>query len=218
MTTRSVTSAGLSDKVLLRKILFTCGILSSLYYVGLNILVPIGFDGYSYASYTVSELSAIDSPTRQIWVLLAPVYTLLFAAFGWGVWQSAGENRNVRVVGALIVVYCAINTYWPPMHLRGNEPTLTDTLHIIWAMIAVLFMMTMMGFGAAAFDKRFRIYTIASMALHVIFGFLTTLEAPNIPRNLPTPFIGVWERINIGVFMLWVIVLAVGLWRKENRI
>jgi hypothetical protein len=31
--------------------------------------------------------------------------------------------------------------------------------------------------------------------------------------NLPTPWIGLWERINISVFLMWVVVLAAVLWR-----
>jgi len=42
---------------------------------------------------------------------------------------------------------------------------------------------------------------------------LTFLEAPRLQANLPTPWIGLWERINITVFLLWVGVLATVLWR-----
>lgn len=79
-----------------RKFLLSCGIVSSMLYMGMNIFVPRLFDGYSPVSQTVSELSAIDAPTRQLWVLLAMLYILLFAAFGWGVWKSASGNRKLR--------------------------------------------------------------------------------------------------------------------------
>jgi hypothetical protein len=35
--------------------------------------------------------------------------------------------------------------------------------------------------------------------------------------NEPTPWIGVWERINIGVYMLWVVVLAIALLRDQVK-
>ena len=41
-----------------------------------------GYQGYSFASQTIGELSAIGAPTRQLWVPLGIVYTLLVAAFG----------------------------------------------------------------------------------------------------------------------------------------
>ena len=182
----------------------------------MNIFVPMQFEGYRIPSQTVSELSAIDAPTRTLWVLLAIVYILLFAAFGWGVRKSADGNRSLRIVASLIMIYVVINLYWPPMHLRGNKPSLTDTLHIIWAMITILLMMFIMGFGAAALGKGFRFYTIATFVVFITFGILIGTEAPGIPRNLPTPHIGIWERINIGAYMLWVIVFAMALLHRQK--
>ena len=196
--------------------LLICGILSSLLYVLMNIFVPMRFEGYSLATQTVSELSAIAAPTRTLWVSLAIVYILLFAAFGWGVWKSADGNRSLRIVARLILVYVIINLYWPPMHLRGNEPTLTDTLHIVWAMATLLLMMLIMGFGAAALGRPFRFYTIATFVVFIAFGILIGTEAPGIPKNLPTPRIGFWERINIGAYMLWVIVFAIALLPRKK--
>lgn len=203
------------DPGVARKVLLSCGIFSSIWYVAINIIVPALYDGYSISSLTVSELSAIGAPTRILWVLLVTPYPLLLAAFGWGVLQSAGGKRSLKIVGSLVIAYCVFNFYWPPMHQRGLEPSLTDSLHIAWAGVTVLFMIAMMAFGAVANGIRFRIYTIVSIALHFIFGVLTSLEAPQIPTNGPTPFIGVWERINIAVFMVWIVVLAVML-RTKN--
>lgn len=200
----------------MKKALLICGILSSIWYVAINIYVPIQDERYSIVTQTVSELSAIDAPTRVLWISLVMLYPVLFAAFGWGVLQSASGNRPLRVTGILIIVYCIINFYWPPMHLRGNEPTLTDTLHIVWAMMALLGMMLMMGFGAVALGKGFRIYTIATFVVFIVFGILIGVEAPGIPENLPTPHIGIWERINMGAFFLWVVVFAVALLQKEK--
>ena len=198
------------------KNLLICGILSSLLYVLMNIFVPLLFEGYNIPSQTVSELSAINAPTRTLWVFLAIVYILLFAAFGWGVWKSANGNRSLRIVATLIMVYAIINVYWPPMHLRGNEPTLTDTLHIVWAMVTITMMMLIMGVGAAALGKSFRLYTIATFIVFLTFGVLIGIEAPGIPKNLPTPRIGIWERFNIGAYMLWVIMFAIALLHRQK--
>ena len=200
----------------MQQALLLCGIASSLWYMVINVYVPTRYEGYSLASFTVSELSAIGAPTRPLWVLLVLAYPLLFAAFGWGVLQMTRGNKRLQFTAGLIIAYSLFNIYWPPMHTRGTEPTLTDTLHITWAIITVLLMIAIMAFGATALGKGFRIYTISSIALHMIFGVLTGLEAPNIPLNGPTPTIGVWERINIAVFMIWVVVFAVVLLRREN--
>ena len=77
-------------------------------------------------------------------------------------------------------------------------------------------MLLAIAFGAAAFGKRFRLYSIASLVILVASGALTFLDAPRIAANLPTPWVGVWERINLGVFLLWVVVLATALLRARN--
>ena len=203
---------------MLRKVLLICGIVSSLLYVAMNVFVAMQWEGYSSASQSVSELSAIGAPTRPLWVLLGIAYTLLVTVFGWGVWGSARRNRPLRVVGGLMVAYGVIGLAWPfaPMHLRGAEFTLTDTMHIVFAMVTVLLMLLAIGFGAVAFGKRFRIYSIATMVILVAFGALTGLDGPRIAASLPTPWVGIWERINIGVFLLWVVVLAVALLRVQD--
>lgn len=195
-----------------------CGIVSSLLYVAMNIVGAMQFEGYDSASQAVSELFAIGAPSRPVWVLLGIVYQVLVIAFGWGVWASAGRNRALRVVGGLLLAYGVVGLAAPffPMHMRGAGVTLTDTMHKILTMVTVLLMLTAIGFGAAAFRKWFRFYSIATIVILLVFGALTGLEAPRIEANLPTPWVGVTERINIGVFLLWVVVLAVALLRTQG--
>jgi len=206
---------------MVRKLFLICGILSSLLYVAMNALIPMRWEGYSIASQTVSELSAIDAPTRPLWVPLGMVYTLLVAAFGWSIWASAAGNRRLRVVGGLLAACGVLGLFWPPMHLRevlaAGGKTFTDTLHIVWTVVSNLLTVLAMGFAAAALGKRFRLYSIATIVLLLAFGVLTGVDAPRVEANLPTPWIGVWERINIAAWMLWIVVLAVALLRQIPR-
>lgn len=198
--------------------LLACGVLSSLYYVGLNAFVPPLCPGHSVLDHTVSELSAIGSPTRPLWLVAATPYLVLLAAFGWGILRAAGGNRRLRVTGGLVLLYSAFNLYWPPMHQRAvlaaGGGTLSDTLHLVWAAVAVALFLLIMSFGAAALGSRFRVYTLVSAVLLATFGALTSRGAANVAKDLPTPWIGLWERINIGLFLLWVIVFAMTLLRR----
>jgi hypothetical protein len=58
-----------SQTRLLVRISLIGGIVSSLLYVAMNVFVAMQWEGYSSASQTISELSAIDAPTRSLWVL-----------------------------------------------------------------------------------------------------------------------------------------------------
>lgn len=205
---------------MVRKSLLICGIISMLWYVGMNITVPMQYPGYDSASQTVSELSAIDAPTRGFWVVLGIFYSLLFIAFGLGIWLSAKGNRKLRFVAIVVLFDAFFGFFWPPMHQRetiaAGGGTITDTLHIVWAFVHLALMLLMIGFGAAAFGKGFRIFSAAIVLVFLVFGILTTKESAGIEANLPTPHVGIWERINIGAYMLWVIVFAI-LLMKRNR-
>jgi hypothetical protein len=197
-----------------REVLLVCGVVSSLLYVTMNIVSTLVWREYSSASQTVSELSAIGAPTRAIWLPMAFLYTALVTAFGWGVREVAGPSRALRTAGNLVMIYGLLGLVWPfaPMHLRqtlaAGGGTLTDTIHIALGVATVLLMLLAIGFGAAAFGRRFRVYSIVTLVVLFAFGAFTAFDAPGISANQPTPLIGAWERINIGVFLLWVIVLS----------
>lgn len=197
-----------------RRILLTCGTISALLYVFMNVAVSTQWEGYSVTSQTISELSAIDAPTRPLWVLLGTIYTLLVAAFGWGVWRAAGRTRPLRVVGSSMMITGTLGLFWPPMHLRGTEQTLTDTLHVVWTIATLLLMLTAVTFGAAALGRRFRRFSVATILVFLVFGTLTFLAVPQLAANLPTPWIGLWERINAASYQLWVVVFSVALLRR----
>lgn len=199
-----------------------CGLLSSLLYVAMLIFVPMQYEGYNSASQTISELSAIGAPSRPLWVPLGIVYTLLIAVFGWGIRQSAFQNRKLRIAGDLLFIYGIIGIGWvfAPMHQRevlaGGGGTISDTMHLVMGAVSNLFMMSAMGFAAAAFGKRFRLYTIITIVSLLTFGILTGMSAPDVNANRPTPWVGIYEIIMLGVFLLWVVVLAIILLKKEK--
>ena len=193
-----------------------CGILASILYVGMNAMIPMLDEGYRVASQTISELSAIGAPTRPLWVALGILYDVLMMAFGWGVWQSAGPNRPLRWIGILLLVDGVLMLFWPPMQLRGSAFALTDALHIAWMAATGLLMTLAIGLGAAAFGRGFRLYSLVTLALLLGFGAITSFQAPSVAANLPTPSIGIWERMSAGAFTLWVIVLSVTLLRRRT--
>jgi len=201
-----------------RKTLLMCGIASSVLYAVM--IWSIRYEGYNPVSQVPSELTAIGAPTRTLWAQLGWIYTGLVTAFGFGLWRSAGRRRSVRILGGLVLAYASLGLLWPfaAMHQRevlaAGGGTLSDTMHVALGGVTVLLMFLAIGVGATAFGKRFRLYSIGTVVVLLTFGALTFLEAPRLQMNLPTPWIGLWERINISVFLLWVVVLASVLWRS----
>ena len=203
-----------------RKALLVCGVASSLLYA--LMIWGIRYPGYDPISQVPSELTAIGAPTRSLWVRLGWIYTVLVAAFGLGVWKSAGGNRAVRIVGGLMLAYASLGLLWPfaVMHQRevlaAGGGTLSDTLHVVLGAVTVFLMFLAIGWGASAFGKAFRLFSIATIVVLLTFGVLTFLDAPRLQANQPTPWIGLWERINISVFLLWVVMLGAVLWRTSE--
>jgi len=188
--------------------LLVSGIASSVLWVATDILASLLYDGYSYTAQTISVGPAIL------------VYDLLLIAFAFGIWQASGGNRALRVVAGLTVVHALVDLVLGPfssMHQRevlaAGGATRSDTLHLVVAGSYAITIFLMAGFGAVAFGKGFRLYSIATILTLLVFGILTAMEAPKVQDNESTPWIGVTERINAYAAMLWIAVLAVYLLR-----
>jgi CubicO group peptidase (beta-lactamase class C family) len=203
-----------------RKALLACGLLSSLLYVGTDVLTAIRHGGYhSFTAQTISELSARGAPTKPLVDPLLVLYGLLALGFGVGVWGSAGGNRELRLTAGLLIGFAVVGLPGPwlfAMNLRGSGDLGGDLPHIVLTGVLVLFIIAAVAAGAFAQGRRFRRYSLATLATILVFGVLVGLEAPAIAAGEPTPWIGVAERACIGAFLLWVAVLAVSLLRADR--
>ena len=221
LTSRRGEATGTQTAFGFERILLCCGILSTLLYVAMNVLLARQSPGYSSISQTISELSAIGAPTRSTWLIPGIAYTVLAIAFGCGVSRAAGENRKLHVAGIALLCFGALGLFWPfaPMHQRvvlaSGGATLTDTAHIALGSVSVVAMLVAVVFAGTALGPGFGFYSLATLATVVVFGAATGMNAPRISANLPTPWVGLWERISIGAFMLWEVVLTVKLLRTR---
>jgi len=211
-----------SSELILKRLLI-CGLLAPLIYVVSDIISAAVWDSYSFTAQSVSELRAIGAPTRLFLIPVLALYSLLEIAFGFGIRRMAGDNRALRITGVLLIGLGLIDTAAPffPMHLRENLQlsggSFTDTMHIVITVVTVFFILLIIGYGAAAHGTRFRFYSYATVLTFFVCGAWAFLDAPLIDANLPTPWLGVRERINIYCFMLWMAVLATVLLRTKKQ-
>jgi hypothetical protein len=205
-----------------RTVLLCCGILSSLLYVAANVRGARRWTDYSLASQTVSELSAIGAPSRPFVIPLLTAHGALVIPFGLGVCESARRKRGLRAAGAMLVGLGASDMPAPlfPMHRREalarGERSRTDTMHIAFTSVNSLLILLAIGSASTAFGKRFRLYSIGTILVLVVSGGLTATQASRVEANLPTPWAGVSERISIGGYLLWQVVLAIALLRGRD--
>jgi len=201
-------------------LLLGCGILSSLVYGAQNVLGTLLWPGYGSLSQTVSELSAIDAPSRAAMVPLSIAYGLLVVAFGLGVRATAGRDRGQRATAALLVAFgvvCLLGPY-APMHRREvlatGGGTLSDMLHLALTAVDVILIVLIIASAARAFGRRFRTYSTATVVVLLAAGAPTSLDADRVAHDLPTPWAGLFERICIGAFLLWICVFSIALIQK----
>jgi hypothetical protein len=204
---------------MLRKVLLVCGMVASLLYVGATMVGALQWKDYDWTTRSVSELFALDAPSRPLVATAFVVHAILMIAFGVGVWMSAGHTRALRVLGGLLIAYALGGLSGPlffSMHtmVRGGGAqgmASSDVMHIILTAALVLLILLSIGVGATAFGTPFRLYSIGTLLVVLVFGALAGMQSGQMAANLPTPWMGVEERLNIFGYMLWVVVLAIGL-------
>lgn len=192
-----------------------CGVLAPAVYVATDLLASLEYEGYSYADQAVSELFAIGAPTASLVVGMFTLSSVLFAIFATGVWAMAGESRALRAAA----VFIALNALdalllWIffPMHMRGEPPAFTDTMHAILA-VNPFVLLTMIA-GAVALPGTFRRWSVGVIVLVLATALPAFLYVPQLLANLPTPGMGLAERFGQYLHQGWHAVFALLLLKR----
>jgi hypothetical protein len=198
---------------MMKKNLLCCGIISSLLYLVATIIGAEIWSDYSSTSQTVSELIAIQAPSAPFVVPCFIIYSILVIAFGIGIWLYSKKSKLLRASALLIILKEIIGlsiVLFFKIHLRGIQQTTSDEMHLYLTGIGVLgCMFPAICLAASALKHWFRIFSLIIAMLFLIFGYLTGLDAQNMNANIPTPWMGIYERINIFAYFLWMGVFTI---------
>jgi hypothetical protein len=212
---------GGSSPGILQRALLACGILYSGVYAAANDLVAAArYPGYSRLSQAVSELSATGAPTKSFLTAMLPVFVGLMLAFGAGLLKAARGRRALTVTGGLFIAHALTAPLWllAPMSQRdliaAGGGTTQDTFHIVLAALTVVFILSQLGFGAAAFGWRFRLYSLLSAVIVIAGGVSTGVQSSRMAAGQLTPWLGLTERIGMVAWLGWMAVLAIVLLRE----
>lgn len=200
-----------------RRVLLIAGILAAACYVVTDLVCSFLYPGYSIADQAVSELFAIGAPTSFVVVPLFTLSSLLLGAFSVGIWLSSTGRLILRLAALAFAASALVGiVLWNffPMHMRGAEPTFTDTMHLILATNP--FVLISIALCLAAFRGVFRTYTAVTVLVLLIPAVLAFGYAPELKAGLPTPGLGIWERLAQYAFQVWQVVLAIVLLRSKS--
>lgn len=223
MNTTTLVSDGFSGKIPFIKILLFCGILSTALYIGADIIAAMSYEGYSYTSQAISELSAIGAPSKSFLSVTGIIYLLLAMTFGAGVRLIAGQRRYLRVVAILLIIYGAVGLLWPLAPMQQREVlargggTFQDVMHLALGVMDMLLFLGMIGTGTVLFGRKFRIYSILTIIVFLASGGIMSMDVPKVATNDSTPLLGVIERIAVFSPMIWIAVLSAILLKRSTK-
>ena len=203
-------------KKIVLDIMLVGGICSPVLYMLTDIAGAQHYSGYSFKDQAVSELFAIGAPTANVVVIFFTISSLLMLLFSVGVWLSSNDSRILRVL-SIVILANAIDSLilWNffPMHMRGIQPTFTDTMHGILAINP--FVLISIILGAVHFRNWFRLYSIITILLLLATATTAFSYVPLVISNKPTPWMGLTERMGQYVHQVWHAALAIVLLRAN---
>ena len=203
-----------------KKILFYGGIFCFIVYLSMDIIGGIITPGYSYLIHAVSELTQAGAEYR---LLLSPflfVSAIMGILFGIGIVSNFKYTQNrLLFLGGILIIISGILTSFTgaifPQDPINGDTTFAGTMHLILVGISAILVfpiILMIGIGLYREKqwKSFRLYSIITVLIVVIFGGLTPVLMMN-----DIELLGLFERIVIYAYLLWVFVIAFRFIREQ---
>jgi len=195
------------------------GIIAPLFYIIPTIIGGLLRPGYNHLSNSVSDLLVSRAPNKIYLVFPFTFYPILLSIFGFGLFAVLISKplpisspsgligfiligAGMGVLGILTMTIFPQDTHGTPMTTPGLMHLVLVGIQAISAMAAILligFWFNSNGFAG------YCIYSIISFGALFITGIISMI---GVKRG--NPLIGLFERLNIGVIVQWLIVI--GIW------
>lgn len=179
-----------------------CGIFSVLAFISYLIAVifsPMAYPGYNTMKQAVSDLSAINAPSRELWLRLSAVYNVC-SVLGCMMVVLGIKNEKSKLLRLGVYLFfimefiSAIGYQMFPLSASGLLNTFSDVMHIIiTAFVVLLSILSLVLIIIAGFkNKNYLSYSIAGIIalLMMLIGALGT----NI---VPKDYFGIVERFSV---------------------
>jgi hypothetical membrane protein len=202
------------------RLLAVCGIIAPLLYVFTVALGGILTPNYSHVSNAISELIETGAPYKMFLNPLFDVYNILIVLFAAGLCYARNVQRSFSAGVVLLAatgVAGLLMTLFFPQDPRGTPLTFAGQMHIALAGVEsalTILLVFLMGVAFRGDERwpRFSTYSFVTGVLIIITGVATALATAQ-----GSGILGLLERCTIGVFLLWVFVVAVRLYRIADH-
>jgi hypothetical protein len=205
---------------MLRKILVSCGITAPVLYIATAIIgAALRPNDYSHIVNAISELLSNGAPNKAVLDVVFNIYNALLLAFAIGAYStSKNMPRLTRVAMGILVGIQVLSFSWGffPMDPLGAEATFAGTMHNVLGgvvALATIIMPLLMGLGVRHLDgfKRYAAYSFVSSAVIFVSGLTGVILA-----GQGIQLFGLFERITIGTYEVWIFVTALSLLKAKE--
>ena len=195
------------------------GIVAPLFYVIPTIVGGLLRPGYSHLSNSVSDLLASGAPNRIYLMIPFTVYPIFLSVFGFGLFavlrsKPSPLNSQTGLIGFILIgasmgILGILTMTIFPQDPHGAPMTTPGLMHLILVGIQAISAMAailLIGFWfkSNGFSGYF-IYSIISFVVLLITGIISIIGVTQ-----GSQFIGLFERLNVGAIIQWLIVI--GIW------
>jgi hypothetical membrane protein len=173
---------------------------------------------YSAFYNSISELSNANAPNKLFLDVLFGIYNISLLIFGLGAYlDSSNKSKKynaatlmlviIGVLGLLVLIF----TQDP----RGTPATLNGTIHIILSGITAAFTIISIILVGLSFRKytRIKLFSWYSYITAVLIFVSGGVAAGSFANN--SAYGGLFERITIFLFMIWLIIFSYILLRRN---
>jgi hypothetical protein len=186
------------------------GLLAVGLYVGATILGGLLDSGYSHLRDPISTLTQTGAPHRTLLAVLYVAYNVALGWFAVAMYRSTGSARLLKVAAVLFAVGAVSGIGQVTFFVQdpeGSPVTADGATHIALAGVSSLLTVacTVLYGIALRHDPVWRPISRASFiatALIVVTGPVTAL-------SVGSSLMGLFERVTIGCFIGWVLVVSV---------
>jgi len=197
------------------KLIPLLGIFSVIFYFLHVILGEIFYDGYNPLAQAISDLTASNSPSKNIARLFSMLYGVCAVSFSIGFFVCI-KNKINKAVTVSAFIFCLMNTVsffgytFFPLSESGYADTFQDKMHIVVTVLVVLLTIASLvlysiGFFRTKEHKRLGIISITTLLLLMAGAMLI--------NTMPKEYFGVAERINVYSIILYTGILS--LWMRK---
>jgi len=192
------------------------GLLGGVFYFSHIIIGRIFYNGYNPFRQAVSDLTASNSPSRNIasiFSLLYGIFTVIFAACFF-IYHKGKLNKIVTLGSFTFCIMAVISflgyTFFP-LSTAGYAGTFQDKMHIAVTVLVVVFTLISIILFCVGFfkTKKYKSLGIISLCAFIFLGIGAILV-----NVIPNEYFGAAERINIYTVILYTCILSI--WMFKN--